>query len=182
MSALLFAFWIKNEISSSGTWCVHTINIQITLLRCYVLRVRKKIPHTLYIQELHMFSRFWLTCMSNEGNTRFTFPGKIKESEAIMVLVIIYTSKDVRRIQTWNSVKFPSLISIMPYVHVPGTGSKSDQGQIMTDRYHWRRKMFCIGGADSQKHRSPGAWHFDLPPKFERVILEIRWNFDLRFY
>ena len=84
--------------------------------------------------------------MSNEGNTRFTFPGKTKESEAIMVLVIIYTSKDVRRIQTWNSVKFPSLISIMPYVHVPGTGSKSDQGQIMTDRYHWRRKMFCIGG------------------------------------
>ena len=70
------AFWIKNEISSSGTWCVHTINIQVTelsfdwfpienlqkftLLRYYVLRVRKKIPHTLYIQELHKFSRFWI--------------------------------------------------------------------------------------------------------------------------
>ena len=71
MSASLFAFWIKNDISSSGTWCVHTINIQVTelsfdwfsienlpkytLLRCYVLRVRIKIQHALYIQELHKF-------------------------------------------------------------------------------------------------------------------------------
>ena len=71
----LFAFWIKNEISSSGTSCVHTINIQVTelsfdwfsienlqkfTLQYYVLRVRKKKPHALYIQELHKFSRFWL--------------------------------------------------------------------------------------------------------------------------
>ena len=36
--------------------------------------------------ELHKFSRFWLS-MSNEGNTRFTFPGKTKESEVIMVII-----------------------------------------------------------------------------------------------
>ena len=70
MSASLFAFWIKNEISSSGTWCVHTINIQVTelsLLRCYDLRMRKKLPHELYIRDLHKFSRFWLIKRESQG-------------------------------------------------------------------------------------------------------------------
>ena len=33
-------------------------DVELRLLRCYVLRVPKKIPHALYIQELHKYSRF----------------------------------------------------------------------------------------------------------------------------
>ena len=64
----------------------------------------------------------------------------------------------MRRIQTWNSVsevKYLKVVTFMPNVHVPGTGFKSDHGQTMTDRYHWRRKMFYIrGGGEGVIHKT----------------------------
>ena len=52
--------------------------------------VRKKIPHALYIQELHKFSQVLIKRESRGeewGKYEVYIPGKTKESEAIMVLL-----------------------------------------------------------------------------------------------
>ena len=54
-SRTVYKAWVKGRNEEFKEF-----DVELRLLRCDVLHVREKIPHALYIQELHKFSRFYL--------------------------------------------------------------------------------------------------------------------------
>ena len=101
--------------------------------------------------------------MSFEGNTRFTFPGKTKESEVIMVLSIIvdkHNSDIIFVTETWLNENVPSEV-----VNIPGLIV------IRKDRSSGRGGGIAIYIKDN----IPVKTHYDLcDPCFECLWITFR--------